>query len=109
MVAVTGPLEEQLGARTVPLVDRLARVAHDRQMSAEPGPEPAFDSPGVDGLRHDGAVVRLQVRSGLDAVIKTIARYPVIDFRTEQPSLEDLFLAFYEEPADEKEAERVPA
>lgn len=74
----------------------------------EPVPEAAFAAPGVDVVRHDNNTVRLQVRDHLDDVIKTIARYPVIDLHTEQASLEDIFLAYYEEGAQE-EAERVPA
>jgi ABC-2 type transport system ATP-binding protein len=57
-----------------------------------------FAIPGVTELRRDGATVHLQARDGIDAVIKAIARYPVIDLRTEQPSLEDVFLAYYAEP-----------
>lgn len=40
-------------------------------------------------------MVHLQARDGIDAVIKVIAQYPVVDLRTEQPSLEDVFLAYY--------------
>jgi hypothetical protein len=40
-------------------------------------------------------VVHLRVTSNLDGAIKAIARHPVLDLRTEQPSLEDVFLAYY--------------
>ena len=62
---------------------------------AQPVPEHAFDLPGVQELRRDGELVHLQVRSNLDAALKAIARYRVVDLRTEQPSLEDVFLAYY--------------
>ncbi len=62
---------------------------------AQEPPAHLFSLPGVTELRRDGATVHLQARDGIDAVIKVIARYPVIDLRTEQPSLEDVFLAFY--------------
>jgi ABC-2 type transport system ATP-binding protein len=58
-------------------------------------PTAAFVLPGVTELQRDGDVVRLQARDGIDALLKAIARYPVVDLRTEQPSLEDIFLAYY--------------
>ncbi len=63
---------------------------------AEPAPVEAFDLPGVRVLRRDGNLVHVEVRSNLDAALKAIARYAVVDLRTEQPSLEDVFLAYYE-------------
>jgi ABC-2 type transport system ATP-binding protein len=68
---------------------------------AGPAPEGAFSFPGVDEVRRDGNVVHLRVTANLDALIKAIAAHPVVDLRTEQPSLEDVFLAYYkdEEPA----------
>jgi ABC-2 type transport system ATP-binding protein len=64
-------------------------------------PLDAFRLPGVDEVRRDGNVIHLRVTSNLDTLIKAIAAYPVVDLRTEQPSLEDVFLAYYkdEEPA----------
>jgi ABC-2 type transport system ATP-binding protein len=59
-------------------------------------PEDAFRSlPGVTELRRDGATLHLQARDGIDALIKAIAQYEVLDLRTEQASLEDTFLAYY--------------
>jgi ABC-2 type transport system ATP-binding protein len=63
--------------------------------ASEP-PADLFRLPGVRELHRDGRLVHLQARDGIDAVIKAIARYPVVDLRTEQPSLEDVFLAMYE-------------
>ena len=60
----------------------------------EPPPD-LFALPGVQELRRDGNMVHLQAREGIDSVIKAIARYPVLDVRTEQPSLENIFLAYY--------------
>ena len=77
---------------------------------AEPVPEDAFAVvPGVDIVRHQNNTLRLQVRDRLDDVIKTIARYPVLDLRTEQASLEDIFLAYYTDEAKDEEVERVTA
>ena len=46
-------------------------------------------------LRRDGHTVHLQARDGVDGVIKAIASRQVFDLRTEQPSLEDVFLSYY--------------
>jgi ABC-2 type transport system ATP-binding protein len=62
---------------------------------AQVPPPGAFALPGVSELHRDGATVRLQAQNGIDALIKVIARFPVLDLRTEQPSLEDVFLAYY--------------
>jgi ABC-2 type transport system ATP-binding protein len=63
---------------------------------AQPVPPDAFDIAGVRELQRDGNMVHLEVREHLDEALKVIARYPVVDLRTEQPSLEQVFLAFYE-------------
>ncbi|MGD0766212.1 MAG: ABC transporter ATP-binding protein [Dehalococcoidia bacterium] len=62
---------------------------------AEEPPPSLFDLPGVNELRRDGNTIRVQARDGIDAIVKTIAAYRVVDLRTEQPSLEDVFLAYY--------------
>jgi ABC-2 type transport system ATP-binding protein len=62
---------------------------------AQPPPAGAFALPGVKELHRDGHVVRLQARDGIDALLKAIARHTVVDLRTEQPSLEDIFMAYY--------------
>ena len=55
----------------------------------------ASSLPGVEELRRDGNVVHVQAHGGIDAVIKAIAQYEVIDLRTQQQNLEDVFLAYY--------------
>ena len=75
----------------------------------QPVPEKAFALPGVTLLDHNGATIRLQVRGQLDDVIKAMARFPVVDLRTEQASLEDVFLPYYEEAAQEEEPQHVSA
>ena len=53
--------------------------------------------PGVTLLsRDDGRGVLLQVEGEMDSLIKTLAAFPVSDFETERPSLEEIFLAYYE-------------
>jgi ABC-2 type transport system ATP-binding protein len=78
---------------------------------AEPPPADLFALPGVRELRRDGNTVHVQSRDSLDAVIKAIGRHQVVDLRTEQPSLEDIFLAYYsgaetEEKADAEDLKR---
>jgi ABC-2 type transport system ATP-binding protein len=53
--------------------------------------------PGVKLLaRDDRSSVLLQVTGEMDSLIKALAAYPVSDFETERPSLEEVFLAYYE-------------
>ena len=66
---------------------------------ASPPPPGLFALPGVRELRRDGNTVHLQASGGIDALIKAIARYDVIDLHTQQPNLEDVFLAYYADPA----------
>jgi len=53
--------------------------------------------PGVKLLKQsDGRSVLMQVEGKMDALIKALAAFPVADFETERPSLEEIFLAYYE-------------
>ena len=53
--------------------------------------------PGVKVLRRDdGLSVLLQVEGKMDGLIKALAAFPVVDFETERPSLEEIFLTYYE-------------
>jgi ABC-2 type transport system ATP-binding protein len=53
--------------------------------------------PGVSLLsRDDGLTMILQVEGEMDGLIKALAAYPVSDFETERPSLEEVFLTYYE-------------
>jgi ABC-2 type transport system ATP-binding protein len=54
---------------------------------------------GVTLLSQDNAhLVHLQIEGEMDALIKALAKMPVSDFETERPSLEEAFLAYYDEP-----------
>ena len=54
--------------------------------------------PGVSILtQQDNQNVTLQVEGEMDALIKALASYVVLDFETEHPSLEEIFLAYYQE------------
>lgn len=51
----------------------------------------------------DGKQVLLQVAGEMDELIKALAAFPVSDFETHRPSLEDIFLAYYESDPMEEE------
>ncbi len=57
--------------------------------------------PGVTLLSEDETSVQMQVEGEMDALIKALATLPVRDFETERPSLEEIFLAYYEADAME--------
>jgi len=52
--------------------------------------------PGVRDVTSYGDTVRCSVVGSMDAVLKAAARFPVVNISTEEASLEDIFLAFYE-------------
>jgi len=53
--------------------------------------------PGVSKVTQDsGSRVLFQIEGEMDSLIKALAEYPVCDFETERPSLEELFLAYYD-------------
>lgn len=65
---------------------------------AAPVSQSAFQ--GVEGVRNvvvNGAVLRCDVVGSLDQFIKTAAQYEVADITVHEPSLEEIFLAFYRE------------
>jgi ABC-2 type transport system ATP-binding protein len=52
--------------------------------------------PGVRDLVAEGSRVRFTAEPGaLDAVVKAIARHPVVDLEFSHPSLEEIFLTYY--------------
>ena len=59
----------------------------------------------IDGVillsQSNGIIVTLQVEGELDRLVKALAAFPVSDFDIERPSLEEIFLAYYE--SDDKE------
>jgi ABC-2 type transport system ATP-binding protein len=66
---------------------------------ARPVPADAFAKlEGVAGVEtlNNGSAVRLSVQGTADAVIKAAAQYPVVSLTSYEPSLEDIFLGYYE-------------
>jgi ABC-2 type transport system ATP-binding protein len=54
--------------------------------------------PGVSVLsKDDGMHVTLQVEGEMDGLIKSLSTYQVLDFETQRPSLEEIFLAYYKD------------
>ena len=74
---------------------------------AEVIPADAFKT--VEGVTHveslnNGHAMRIAIQGPADAVIKTAARYPVVSLTSYEPSLEDIFLKYYEGDGVSKEA-----
>jgi ABC-2 type transport system ATP-binding protein len=78
---------------------------------ANTAPVEAFEA--LDGVTQveqlpDGHTLRLTIQGGTDAVIKTAAQYPVVTLTSHEPSLEDIFLRYYEDEGQRvKEADHV--
>jgi ABC-2 type transport system ATP-binding protein len=90
---------------------RLARVGgvaelknikrHEVELTFASAP-PADAFRGLAGLERvetlpDGRTLRLTVQGGLDAVVKVAAQYPLANFVSREPSLEDIFLRYYQD------------
>jgi ABC-2 type transport system ATP-binding protein len=82
-------------AETQALAKRALRRARIRFRS---GIEvPALEGiPGVTVLSRGADSAVLQIEGEMDALIKELAKFPVVEFETERPSLEEIFLAYYE-------------
>jgi len=67
-------------------------------------PAPLGEVEGATVLsQSNGLRVHLQVEGELDGLIKALAAYPVGDIEIERPSLEEIFLAYYEGDRTEEE------
>ena len=83
-------------AATSALIGRALRRATVRFKEPVDG-APLAALPGVTLLgQGDGASVTLQVEGDMDGLIKALAAYSVRDLETTRPSLEEVFLAYYE-------------
>ena len=87
-------------AETAALLNRSVRQVRIRFQKPTEADE-LYKLPGVKLIaKDDGMSVSLQVEGQMDALIKTLAKYPVTDFETERTSLEEIFLAYYKEKED---------
>lgn len=83
------------------IAPREVRVVFD----SPPAPD-AFDAvPGVRVLSVAGVEVRFETDGSLDPLIKELARHTVLELESSEPTLEELFRKYYEEPAGEAEQE----
>ncbi|MBX5459299.1 MAG: ABC transporter ATP-binding protein [Thermogemmatispora sp.] len=85
-------------------VNEVSRLKHMRQQTviiSFPGPvSPQWfqNLPGVAAVRlnHDGRELHLDVQGDLQAVIKAAAAHDALSLSTQEPSLEEIFLRFYQ-------------
>ena len=73
------------------------RSVHELELRfAEPVPREALESvAGVRDVHLEGPVARILVEGPLDPVVKELARHVVVDLRSHEPDLEDVFLSYY--------------
>lgn len=82
-------------AETAALLNRSMRQVRIRFQQPTKA-EDLYEIPGVELLaKDDNMGILLQVEGQMDALIKTLAKYPVNDFETERATLEEIFLAYY--------------
>ena len=55
-----------------------------------------LDGVGQVETLSDGHTLHMAIQGGADAVIKAAAQYPVVSLTSHEPSLEDIFLRYYE-------------
>ena len=81
---------------TSDLLKRAVRRAHIR--FRHPVDVSTFENlPGVSILSEDGGLsVLLQVTGDMAGLIKQLAQQPVIEIETERPSLEEIFMTYYD-------------
>lgn len=79
------------------LRERSIRRAHIR-FGEEVDTGSILSLPEVELLGSDNKRgLMLQVQGDMDRLIKTLANYPIMDIETQRPSLEEIFLAYYED------------
>jgi ABC-2 type transport system ATP-binding protein len=73
------------------------RSVHELEVRfADPVPRDALEAvAGVRSVRLEGPVAHILVEGPLDSLIKELARHVVVDLRSHEPDLEDVFLSFY--------------
>jgi ABC-2 type transport system ATP-binding protein len=53
--------------------------------------------PGVSEVEAQGNSVTLRLHDGIDAVVKEAARHTLVDMSIIHPTLDEVFMAYYEE------------
>jgi ABC-2 type transport system ATP-binding protein len=83
------------------LQERALRRVHIR-FSIPVDYQPILQLPEVEFLgKDDQTGLLLQVKGDMDQLIKTLAKFPVVDFETQRPSLEEVFLTYYKNDQEE--------
>jgi ABC-2 type transport system ATP-binding protein len=59
--------------------------------------EPFARLPGVSDVQVDGNTISLRLHDGVDAVIKLAARHTLVDLSVEHPTLDEVFMGYYDE------------
>jgi ABC-2 type transport system ATP-binding protein len=83
------------------MVDRvvaLRDLAHHKVELRFAAPVPAAEFtalPGVSDVTVDGGVIRMRVTGSIAPVVQAAARHDLVDFLSQEPSLEETFLAQY--------------
>jgi ABC-2 type transport system ATP-binding protein len=83
-------------------VDALRDLAHHQVELRFAGPVPTseFEAlPGVSDVSADDHVLRMRVSGPITPVVRAAARYELLDFISREPSLEETFLAEYDQEA----------
>ena len=96
---------------TVEEVGRLKeRALHRLELHfATPVPLEVFAGlPGVRDVTVEGSVLRCTIVGAPDALIKAAARFEVVKLVSEEPSLDDIFLSYYNSEDEELAADRIP-
>jgi ABC-2 type transport system ATP-binding protein len=83
------------------MTESLARLRENAQHSIEvrfasaPPPDAFAGVPGITGVHLDGPVLRCTMQGLVDPLVKTLARYQVVDLNSREADLEETFLALY--------------
>jgi ABC-2 type transport system ATP-binding protein len=59
--------------------------------------EPFQHLPGIHDVTIEGAILTCTLRGPMDPIVKAAAQYKVVDLISEQPNLEEIFMALYSE------------
>ena len=74
---------------------------------ATPPPDGAFAAlPGVRETGRAGAVVSFELHGSIDALVKLLGRFAVEQIESREPTLEDLFMSYYEHDEAAEPGER---
>jgi ABC-2 type transport system ATP-binding protein len=78
--------------------DSLRDLAHHQVEMVFSGPVPADEFRAIDGVSDlvaEDHTLRMRVSGPIGPVVAAAARYPLVDFVSREPSLEETFLAEY--------------